>query len=398
MITNTLILVPFNNPLDWPADYLLQTCSTLSSHGNRVFAFLWEDARSLREILSLLVFRKRRFRLLHRKDNVLFFTPIHFLPFRRFRIVRTVNLFVNVFLMKLFFFLFFRAHKRILWVFSPEFYQLPKFFGRSFLSLYDCVDYFSSPKRSLHKRLRVQEERLVQACDTMVVNSRALFEKFTKKRSHIAVVPLGFALPLFPSFKKIGRSSLPFPVDKPIIGYVGGINYRLDFRLLNELVEYSDDYYFVFIGSKESEREDSYAETKGQFEKLFSHHYVFWVDSLPKEKIPAFIDYFDVALIPYSIHLEFNRYCYPMKLFEYFYLQKPVVATPIQELTRLQPLVRIGSNATAFRQHIQHILKGGWPKELQRRQRRLAIDNSWEKKIEAISTVLEQHPIFQELV
>ncbi len=68
-----------------------------------------------------------------------------------------------------------------------------------------------------------------------------------------------------------------------------------------------------------------------------------------------------------------------MKIFEYFYLKKPVVSTPIEELKRFQPYVKIADNADKFSKEIKKILKDGWSKEYAQKQRELAIDNSWEK-------------------
>jgi len=79
-----------------------------------------------------------------------------------------------------------------------------------------------------------------------------------------------------------------------------------------------------------------------------------------------------------------------MKIFEYFYPGKPVVSTPILELKRLQPYVKIAKNAEEFKEEIKKILKEGWPKEYQQKQKKMAIANSWENKIEKISEVLER--------
>ena len=103
-----------------------------------------------------------------------------------------------------------------------------------------------------------------------------------------------------------------------------------------------------------------------------------------KSETYRIIDEFDIAIIPYDINFEFNRFCYPMKLFEYFYLKKPVVSTQIEELNRFSPIVKIGKDATEWGKMISGILSTTWSKENQQKQRSFSKANSWEKKINNI--------------
>jgi hypothetical protein len=78
-----------------------------------------------------------------------------------------------------------------------------------------------------------------------------------------------------------------------------------------------------------------------------------------------------------------------MKLFEYFYMGKPVLATPIEELKRFPKYVKIGRTAEEWEKHIQTLLAKPWPKAYQKEQKRLAVANSWDYKIDAILKVVE---------
>lgn len=390
MMKGAFIVSPFYNKLEDGCDYAIQTCEHLAKN-NIVVAFLFGESRSFKEVFVDFFRRGKTYSMIKRHNGVTYFFPLFFLPLRRFHFINSFNILANLILLRLLTLPYvFRYEKKILWIFEPFNASLYLRFFPSFLKIYDCVDYFSSVDSEVHNRIKKEEYMLIRAVDLAVVNSNTLYELYKSIRSDIAVVPQGFAVQFFTSFKNIPKRQLPFPTDKPVIGYIGGINYRLDFRLLHELVERCIDYSFVFVGPQQSFHEDTYIGTSGKLNRLFAHENVFWVDAQPKEKIPAFIHAFDVTLIPRNIDLEFNKYCYPMKLLEYFYLGKPVVSTPIQEVTMLSPLVRIGSNAEEFRQHIQLILKNGWPKKIQERQRQFAINNSWEKKLEAISSHLKR--------
>ena len=100
--------------------------------------------------------------------------------------------------------------------------------------------------------------------------------------------------------------------------------------------------------------------------------------------VPGIISQFNVGMIPYDPKLDFNRYCHPMKIFEYFYLGKPTVSTNIEELKRFPKFVKIGKNVDEWKKIINKLLANKWPKSYQNEQKELAIENSWQNKIENI--------------
>ncbi len=248
--------------------------------------------------------------------------------------------------------------------------------------LYDCVDYFAGYKNPLDNVLALQEKRLIQKAAYFFVNSQALSDVHRKIRKPV-VVPQGFRIDEFQ--KPVSPIRLHVPAHKPVIGYVGGINYLLDYALLIRLITKTPHYTYVFIGPvQENDPEYFQKHIRQNIQALFSLPNVYHRRTVSKEKIPSVISAFDIAMIPYDIRFSFNTYCYPMKLFEYFYTGKPVVSTPIVELKRFPTFVKIGSAANEWEKHIASLLAHSWPKEYQKAQRKLAEENSWEKKINAI--------------
>lgn len=75
-----------------------------------------------------------------------------------------------------------------------------------------------------------------------------------------------------------------------------------------------------------------------------------------------------------------------MKLFEYFYMGKPVLSTPIRELTlpKFKNLIKIGKNYLEWESHIHYLLNKPWNKSSQRKQKQMAINNSWDNKVKFI--------------
>ena len=95
-------------------------------------------------------------------------------------------------------------------------------------------------------------------------------------------------------------------------------------------------------------------------------------------------------MIPYDISQDFNRYCYPMKLFEYFYLGKPVVSTDILELRNFPGLVAIGNTSDDWGKAIKKILSKEWSMKNKKLEKRLSMENSWQMKISKIGSYVLQ--------
>lgn len=367
--------MPFHLPWDHSADYQRQTCMVLNKQ-NLVVCYMHHNAR---------YFLKRKppkkYPII---KNIYFYSPRYIIPFRRFAEVEKLNQLINL----LFITLRYGVGKRvILWIFDPMFYFYPKvkLIFPWIRSLYDCVDYHWSRKLDETKLLRSQEKLLIKNADHFFVNSQTLANIHKSLRRPDAILPLGFALDIF---KKHEKDKLPnklrLPHDKPIIGYIGSLNWRLDYNLLNNLISNNPLWTFAFFSPLQHENFDVNNNLGKNIKNILSMKNVIYGGELRRSQLPRVIAQFNVCIIPYDISLEFNRYCYPMKLFEYFYMGKPVITTPILELKQFYLLISIRKNAVEWTYSIKKLLKTRSSQKYRLYQRKLAIENSWEKKIEAI--------------
>jgi glycosyltransferase involved in cell wall biosynthesis len=252
-------------------------------------------------------------------------------------------------------------------------------------TLYDCVDYYGSDvdlkKNSL---MKASEDNLIRRVDYFFVNSNALrnLHKIVR-RAHL--VPQGFSLDVY---KKRLRINIVLPKDKPLIGFVGSLDARIDFKIVVSIVRKLKDFNFVFWGPIDAKYFDDNPKLSKDLKMLMDCPNV--INGISnREKIPALINQFDIGIIPYNIKRNFCKYCYPMKLFEYFYLGKPVIASPVEELKRFPDLVKICKTSTEWERAINLTLNRSWSRRLILKQRKLAIDNSWETKVKQILGKIE---------
>lgn len=381
MIHDAVIVVAFNARLEDGCDYATQTMDILGRN-NKVFGFLLGEPISWRNVFrKVMGLTHQKVRLIERQYQSVLVRPFFIIPGQRWPWIRTLNYVVNAVLLWLYIQVRFSQQKKLLWFFEPHHMTtLARVFG-GFYSVYDCVDYY----QELGTDWKKSEDVLLREADVVVFNSQTLYKQHWIKRPEASVVPLGFSQA---PFRMVTRKIVKTNFKGRTIGYIGGINYRLDFDLLFSLLRVSKDYKFVFVGPIQLNLIPGEDQTRVRIEKLWRLPNVQYLGNYPKEKIAQVIVNFDICIIPYDLRYAFNRYCYPMKLLEYFYLGKPVVATPIQELTNIRFGVRLARTAHDFRIEMKQIFQTGWPNSIQAAQRKHAQSHTWERKLEAISRIL----------
>jgi teichuronic acid biosynthesis glycosyltransferase TuaH len=381
------VLINFNLPWNWSTDYTNQTAFFLGKN-NVVVCYMLGDVFSIKEYLT-----QRKFPTPIKKysKNITLFYPILYIPFRRFKKIYEINMKINMFLLKVYIrFINARSKTRekIVWNFDPQFGYLTNYFNNDWIKIYDCVDFFAGSVDVGFARNRIykQEKLLVENSDFVFANSTVLKKYLEKYKKDIFLVPQGFRTQNFefsnnnaPNLKKSGR---------PLIGFVGAVNHRIDYDLLTHLAQRHREWYFAIWG-KLLEKEMFTKHQMKMLTRLKNLPNVIFGQS-DKQEIPSIIKQFDIGMIPYDQNSDFNKYCYPMKLFEYFYMGKPVISTQIKELERFPNLVKIGKDYASWEKKIKIILKNGWSQKNKNKQKELAIENSWENKIEKILLFIKQ--------
>ncbi len=378
----SLVIILFDHPLIHTSDYASQTCEYVRKN-NVVIGVLMKDAQSLKELLQN---RTGRWLWKNPASNYYLFKPLFIIPFRRYTSIIRINIMLNTLFLNVCAKVFVwknRLTKKYVWIFNPEYYPIVSFLKASCISIYDCVDYHGKESFVTYER------KLIEQCDYVFVNSHALYILHHSVRRDIHLVPMGFDLRGFSRTKTHSFSTLPN--NRPIVGYVGGINSRLDYPLLLSVVNKNPHVYFVFVGPIQihESQNDFQHITHPMITKLLAFKNTYHLAYVPKKDIPAIIRQFDIGMIPYNIKKHFNIYSYPMKLFEYFYMGKPVLATPILELKHFPFYVKASSAPHSWNQEIRALLSSPWPIAYQRHQRTLAKRNSWDEKLRAIEKFIE---------
>ncbi|WP_439554752.1 glycosyltransferase family protein [Dyadobacter sp.] len=247
------------------------------------------------------------------------------------------------------------------------------------LTAYHCVDPIIVPFDARHGQ--VSENQLLRKSDIVFCTARQLYNQSKKLNANTYFIPN--AADVTHSQKALDPTlpvvSVLKDIKKPIIGYFGNIERRMDYVMLEEVIKMNTDKSFVFVGPMDK----SYIP-----DWFFNAPNVHFTGSVPYSEMPAVIKGFNVALLPFKRD-EVSSTIFPLKLFEYLGAGKPLVSInfndDLKEFTNDE--VAFCSNAAAFSDAINEALKTDNEEKRQARIQ-VAADNTWEKRVTQISELL----------
>ncbi|THU02829.1 glycosyltransferase [Lampropedia puyangensis] len=160
---------------------------------------------------------------------------------------------------------------------------------------------------------------------------------------------------------------------KYIVGYFGALAPWLWYEIIERLVNQKNDVGFVFIGP------DYY----GGVAKLPNADNVIYLGSVDYKILPAYAMSFDVCFIPFKPG-DIAKSTSPLKLFEYFALEKPVVVTSdMAECTRY-PEVFHGASVQELSSAIDKAIAIKDDAHFKKRLSQLADENNWDMRATAL--------------
>lgn len=156
---------------------------------------------------------------------------------------------------------------------------------------------------------------------------------------------------------------------KTIIGYFGALAPWLWYEAIAELVASRRDLGFVFIGPDYS----------GGASKLPQADNVLQLGAIDYKILPAYAKTFDVCFIPFKPG-EIARTTSPLKLFEYFALEKPVVVTADMAECVQYPEVFRGASVSELSTAIDSAIAVKDDRRFKQRLAELADENDWTQR------------------
>ncbi|PJB59008.1 MAG: glycosyl transferase family 1 [Bacteroidetes bacterium CG_4_9_14_3_um_filter_41_19] len=227
------------------------------------------------------------------------------------------------------------------------------------------------------------EAALMAKSDLVVANSTYLAELAQQFNPNSFYVGQGCDVSIFD--KKLIATP---PIDmepilalkKPIVGYIGVLfNLRLDIEVLEFLAKSRPDYSFVFVGPEDEAFSAS---------ELHQQSNVFFLGSKQMEELPAYLNYFDVALNPQKLN-EVTIGNYPRKIDEYLAMGKPTVATKTEAMSVFAEYTYLAVTKEDYLALVDLALKENSP-EKEKAREKFARGHTWEANVNEIYKRIEQ--------
>jgi glycosyltransferase involved in cell wall biosynthesis len=271
----------------------------------------------------------------------------------------------------------------ILFMGNPWNVFLLDYFGDCACSIYHCSDNFPAFFRSSFGQLVAQREnRLLSEVDLVLAVSEPLLEKCLRLNRNSYLVSHGVDEMFFIRPAKV----FPEPDDlklirRPRIGFVGSIDWTVDYELVRHVVAVHADKSFVFIGPVDS-------GSKTVFEEVVARPNMFHLGTKLWTELPAYLQGLDLCLMPF-VSNEWIKYSSPLKLVEYLASGRQVISTiPVSE--RFNSAVKVATSQAEFARVIEDALSQAsrdHPSAMEISA--LVKDQTWTAKVEEISTLIE---------
>ncbi|KCV61283.1 glycosyltransferase, group 1 family protein [Bordetella bronchiseptica 99-R-0433] len=230
----------------------------------------------------------------------------------------------------------------LLWIYDSVHYQpLIDALPRAFRVYHATEDYLthSNGWNLDTERLAASVKNILRQTDFMVACAEGVAKSYLTiggYRGPYAVIENGCDAEFFIALNQHARS--PAMGEKPVAIFQGGINKRLDYDLLLQLVQRMPDWEFQFCGAVHG--------TEG-WSRLLEEGNVKYLGALQPEQFGRAMHDATVGLIPF-IQDQWIRNSYPLKAYEYVACGLPVVSVPITSLENQPALFHFGTTAQEF--------------------------------------------------
>lgn len=276
-----------------------------------------------------------------------------------------------------------RFRNPIAFAVRPEYHRWVGRLGEGLICYYVMDDYEGLVTGAEAKRrVRAEEEQMLAKADLVFVHARSLIS-VRGLGSRAQWLPNGVDFDAFDHFR---RSGSPEPADigpipRPRTGYVGRINQKVDFGLLEHIARARPQWSIVLVGPVLLAGRPEQAEWR----RLTALPNVYALGRKDRSELPAYMSALDVGLMCYQVR-DWVVHGYPLKMHEYFASGVPVVSSDLMAVREFKGLL---SCATAPDEWLSAI-EAGLEEGRARAAERIAVAraNSWEARVATIERAI----------
>ena len=266
----------------------------------------------------------------------------------------------------------------IQWFYTPM--PAPAMFGAfdERAVVYDCMDELSQ-FRFAPAALVDRERYLMAQADVVFAGGYKLSQSKAKYHQNVHFFGCGVDVAHFATARS---ADLDVPreiasLERPVIGYYGVIDERIDYDLLRTLATSLADTALVMVGPV----------VKVDPAELPQAANIHWLGQRQYAELPAHVKGFDVCLMPFALN-EATEYINPTKTLEYMAAGKPIVSTAISDVVHnFTPVVAVADSPAEFVAAVSAAIERP-NAELIARGLEQARANSWESIVSRMERII----------
>jgi glycosyltransferase involved in cell wall biosynthesis len=276
-------------------------------------------------------------------------------------------------------------HQIVLFIWHPRYSNLLGKFGEEVSCYYvdeEFTSYYGMPEGE-KQQIRAREEVLLRGADLVFANGSALLDQ-KNRYGNASNVPMGVDFGLF-SRALLEETAVPSDlaaIQPPRIGYVGNVNDKVDFELLESIARANPLWSLILVGPLSIRT----PEFRANFERLRQLPNVHHLGFRPLQTLPNYVRGLDVCLMCYRTD-GWAYYGYPLKLHEYLAGGKPVVGSDLPSIREFSGVISIARTAEDWQGAIEAGLNDNSAARISKRVQ-VARENTWEERAQLIEKAI----------
>jgi len=271
----------------------------------------------------------------------------------------------------------------MVWIYNPDDFPVIENFNNQLIiyRVYDEVSLFPL-KKPIKNAIEQIENKYLKRVDLIFASSMKQYKNRNTKHPHTYFIPQAVNFKLFNSALKDDLSrpgDLP-NTHTPIICFIGGIDYRIDFAIIRNIAEQHPEWAVLMIGPLKASVRDNIKIVDG----IHNFHFL---GEKKQEEIPRYLKFIDISILPYYVN-ESTSTMYIGKLHEHLAAGKSIVVTKLPELMPFKDIIKIAGSRKQFLKCIEEELQKVSNEKIQRRVK-VARENTWENRINEMQRIIK---------
>jgi beta-glucosidase/6-phospho-beta-glucosidase/beta-galactosidase/glycosyltransferase involved in cell wall biosynthesis len=214
--------------------------------------------------------------------------------------------------------------------------------------VYDCMDELSQFKFA-PPELRIRERMLLEAADVVFAGGHKLWQSKSRHNANAHFYGCGVDVSHF-SQARAEQTKVPFDLDfvhRPILGYFGVIDERLDYELITKLAETDPNWSIVMIGPV----------VKVDPNALPNRTNIYWLGRRDYSQLPAYTKAFTACMMPFALN-EATEFINPTKALEYMATGRPIISSAVPDVvTNFSEVVKVAQTHENFIELCRHAVR-----------------------------------------